>query len=110
MLVEADDDVGAVGHHGNTHPAADLAPFPERVYVFGDVELLELTPLLLEPILDPEAMGSGRGGVDFDVCHESPQSVNGDGDPVKPPVCMFWFPANVCDYVAKSSITAVSRS
>ena len=69
MLVESDDDVGAVGYYGDTYTAADLAPLPQRVYVFGDVELLELTPLLLEPILDPETMGSGRGGVDLDVCH-----------------------------------------
>ena len=69
LLVKPDDEVVAVGDHGNAHTAAQSAPLSQRLDVFRDDQLLELTTLLLEPILGVLAVRSAGIRVDPDTSH-----------------------------------------
>ena len=64
-------EVVAVGDHRNSDPTAQRAPLSQRFNILCDVELIELTTVLLEPILGIFAIGSRRGGIDLDLGHGS---------------------------------------
>ncbi len=62
-------EVVAVGDHGNPGATAQQAPLSQGFNVLCDVELIELTVVLLEPILGICTVGSRRGRVNFDPGH-----------------------------------------
>ena len=70
LLVKPDDEVVAMGDHGNAHTPAQSAPLPQRLDVIRDDQLLELATLLLKPILGVLAVRSAGVRVDFDTSHE----------------------------------------
>ena len=66
---EPDHEVVAMRDHGNSDPTAQRAPLSKGFNVLCDVELLELTTVLLEPILGKFAIRSRGGGVNSDLGH-----------------------------------------
>jgi hypothetical protein len=65
--VEPYDEIAAVGDGRYAGAVREGPPFAKNRHVLGDVKLVVLAPLLLEPSLGRLAMGSGGGGVESDL-------------------------------------------
>ena len=72
LRAEANHEVLAVGDDRDAGAAGEGAPFAQQRHVAGDVELVVIATLFIEPSLGVFAVGSSGSSVDFDLGHGGP--------------------------------------